>query len=308
MKLVFMGTPQAAVPSLERLVADGHQISAVYTQPDRPAGRGRQLTPSPVKQAALAHGIRVLQPVKIKTEEAFDEFRSLDADAAVVVAYGRILPAQWLTAFPHGAINVHFSLLPKYRGAAPVNWAIARGESETGVTTMQMDAGLDTGNILLQRSVPIGQEENAVDLMERLAIVGAGLLSETLQELTTITRREQDDSAATFAPIIAKADGVIDWTRSAREVVDRIRAFQPFPTSFTFIDGSRLTLWKAYEEPLDRGTARAGEVIRAGGDELLVACGENAVRVVELQPEGRRRMSVRDLLNGTTVEPGAVLG
>ncbi|HEV7700804.1 MAG TPA: methionyl-tRNA formyltransferase, partial [Pyrinomonadaceae bacterium] len=240
MRLVFMGTPQAAVASLQRLIADGHEIAAVYTQPDRPSGRGQKLAASPVKQVALEHGLDVRQPLKIKTVEAFDEFRGLKADAAIVVAYGRILPERWLTAFPQGAINVHFSLLPKYRGAAPVNWAIANGETQTGVTTMQMDAGLDTGNILLQRSVAIGPEENAVALMARLSGLGADLLTETLASLDTITPQAQDDAAATFAPIMKKEDGLIDWSRSAREIANRVRGFQPFPTSFTFLEGSRL--------------------------------------------------------------------
>ncbi|HEY2846650.1 MAG TPA: methionyl-tRNA formyltransferase, partial [Pyrinomonadaceae bacterium] len=204
MKLVFVGTPRAAVPMLERLMADGHEIAAVYTQPDRPSGRGQKLTSSPVKQLAAGHGIEVRQPLKIKTDEAFENFKSLNADAAIVVAYGRILPERWLTTFPRGAINVHFSLLPKYRGAAPVNWAIANGETETGVTTMQMDAGLDTGNVLLQQSVTIGPDENAIDLMERLSVLGADLLAETFASLDAVVPVPQDNSVATFAPILKK--------------------------------------------------------------------------------------------------------
>ena len=211
-----MGTPHAAVPSLERLIADGHEVAAVYTQPDKPAGRGNKLASSPVKDFAVEKGLRVLQPAKIRTAEALEEFRSHHADLAVVVAYGRILPESFLNAFPGGAINVHFSLLPKYRGAAPVNWAIVQGETETGVSTMQMDAGLDTGPILLQRAAAIGADETAPELMIRLAETGAELLSETLGNIDSLTPRPQDEAAATLAPIMKREDGLISWMLDAR--------------------------------------------------------------------------------------------
>jgi methionyl-tRNA formyltransferase len=306
MKLVFMGTPQAAVPSLERLIADGHQIAAVYTQPDRPSGRGQKLALPPVKQLAMQHGLEIRQPVKIRPDEVYEEFRSSHAEAAIVVAYGRILPERWLNAFPYGAINVHFSSLPKYRGAAPVNWAIANGETETGVTTMKMDVGLDTGDILLQRSAAIGPEENAVDLMQRLSIVGAELLSETLTDINSITARRQDESAATLAPILHKQNGLIDWSWPASEIANRVRGFQPFPTSFTFHDGQRLTIWKAAADGEDHDGA--GRVIVASGDQLVVACGSGVLSITELQPEGKRRMNVRDFLNGAKLAVGTVLG
>jgi methionyl-tRNA formyltransferase len=308
MKIVFMGTPQAAVPSLERLIADRHEISAVYTQPDRPSGRGNKIIFSPVKEAALAHGLPVFQPLKIKTDEALEEFRSHNADVAIVVAYGRILPETYLNAFPHGAINVHFSLLPKYRGAAPVNWAIVNGETESGVTTMRMDAGLDTGAVLLQRSVVIGDTETSVELMERLSILGADLLSDTLNDLESIVPQPQDDSQASFAPIMKKDDGRIDWNSPAADIVNRIRGFQPFPTSFTFHNGQKLTLWKASAEMVDTDNA-PGEVIAAERDDLLIACGAGtALRVEEVQPEGKKRMATRDFLNGTKLNVGEVLG
>src|SRR5688572_6893613 len=212
MKIVFMGTPQAAVPTLEKLLSEGHEILAVYSQPDRPAGRGNKIVYSPVKQFANEHKIPVLQPTKIKTAEAIEEFSSLSADVAVVVAYGRILPQTFLNAFPLGAINVHFSLLPKYRGAAPVNWAIANGETVTGVTTMKMDVGLDTGDILLQKEVAIGKEETAPELMKRLSSEGAELLIGTLDRIGMIESRKQNDSLASYAPILKRDDGLIDWT------------------------------------------------------------------------------------------------
>jgi methionyl-tRNA formyltransferase len=305
MKLVFMGTPQAAVPTLERLIAEGHEIAAVYTQPDRRSGRGQKLAEPSVKQLAIELGLDVCQPLKIKTDEAFEEFRSFKAEAAIVVAYGRILPERWLTAFPRGAINVHFSLLPKYRGAAPVNWAIANGEAETGVTTMQMDAGLDTGDILLQRGVAIEPEENAVELMHRLAELGAELLIGTLSSLDSLTPRPQDNSAATLAPIMKKEDGLLDWTLSAPEIANRVRGFQPFPTSFTYRKGARLTIWRVSAED---GSGASGEVLKSDSGELLVGTGEGILRILELQPEGKRRLPARDYLNGANLVVGERFG
>ncbi|MBK7393517.1 MAG: methionyl-tRNA formyltransferase [Chloracidobacterium sp.] len=308
MRIVFMGTPKAAVPSLERLLSDGHEICAVYTQPDRPSGRGNKITFSPIKECALHQNIPVFQPTKIRTSEALEEYRSHSADVAVVVAYGRILPDTFLTAFPKGAINVHFSLLPKYRGAAPVNWAIVNGEVETGVTTMQMDVGLDTGDILLQRATKIKVSENAIDLMERLSAIGAELLSATLMDLGNLKPVKQDESAATFAPIMKREDGLIDWQMSAGNIANRVRGFQPFPASFTFIDRAKLTLWQANlaETTSD---APSGTVLTANGDIFEVACGDRSVLTVgEVQPEGKRRMSVRDFLNGAKPQIGTILG
>jgi methionyl-tRNA formyltransferase len=202
MKIVFIGTPRAAAVSLERLIADGHEIGAVYTQPDRPAGRGKKVSVSAVKELGLTYDLPIHQPTKIKTPEALDTFRSHNADAAIVVAYGRILPLGFLTAFDHGALNVHFSLLPKYRGAAPVNWAIVNGESETGVTIIQMDEGLDTGDILLSSKTTIHAKENAAELMERLAHLGAETLSKALSNIDGLTRTKQNDSEASFAPLM----------------------------------------------------------------------------------------------------------
>jgi len=304
-----MGTPQAAVPSLERVIADGHEVVAVYTQPDRPSGRGNKITYSPVKQCALDEGIAVYQPEKVRTPDAIELFRSLTADVALVVAYGRILPETFLTAFPHGAINVHFSLLPKYRGAAPVNWAIVNGETETGVTTMQMDAGLDTGAMLLQRSTPIGENENAVELMERLSFVGAELLSETLARLSSLTAVEQDHAAATLAPIMKREDGLIDWGMSAIEIANRVRGFQPFPSSFTSFRGGKLTIWKADAANATVAGPASGTIIEASNGRMVISCGDNtALLVEELQAEGKRRMTVRDFLNGVKVTVGEQVG
>lgn len=305
MKIVFMGTPQAAVPSLERLVESGHEVVAVYTQPDRPAGRGNKLTAPPVKVRAVELGLSVFQPTKIRTAEAIDSFRAHNADVAVVVAYGRILPADYLTAFPKGAINVHFSLLPKYRGAAPVNWAIVNGETETGVSTMQMDEGLDTGDILMQERVAIGGNETSISLMERLSFVGAELLINTLDKWGTLTPLKQDDAFASLAPIMTKADGKIDWSLPANEIERRVRGFQPFPTAFTYLQGKKVTLWSATVAEPGLVESSPGKIIEAGGGRLAVACGQGtSLAINEIQIEGKRRMTTRDFLNGVKVAAG----
>lgn len=309
MKIVFMGTPAAAVPSLERLVSDGHEIVAVYTQPDRPSGRGNRLASPPVKMLAQSLGITVLQPERIRSSDAVLTFEKFAADVAVVVAYGRILPESYLSAFRFGAINVHFSLLPKYRGAAPVNWAIVNGEKETGITTMRMDEGLDTGNILLQRRFAIGSDETAIELMGRLAGEGAALLSETLSVIDTIEARKQAHDEATLAPIMKKADGLIDWTMRADEISRRVRGFQPFPGSFSHYEGKKLTFWRA--APLNAAveSGRPGTVVRAVGAEFAIECGDGTVLgVSEIQIEGKRRMQVRDFLNGVRIPEGAIIG
>ncbi len=305
MKIVFMGTPQAAVPTLEKIIADGHEVVAVWTQPDRPSGRGNKLTFSPVKACAIANNIPVFQPEKIKTAETLELFQSAKADVAVVVAYGRILPETFLKSFPKGCINVHFSLLPKYRGAAPVNWAIVNGEEKTGITTMNMDIGLDTGDILLQSETEIGNDETTVDLLERLSHDGASLLSDTLTSLDEIIPRPQNHELYTLAPIMKKDDGRIDWNLSATEITNRVRGFQPFPTTYTFYQGKKLTIWKC--NPIDEGqmTNDKGQITEAKGDNLIVSCGEQTLlKISELQIEGKRRMTTRDFLNGVKIQIG----
>ncbi len=308
MRIVFMGTPESAVSSLEQLLKDRHQVISIWTQPDRPAGRGEKLHASPIKEFAQAHGLQIEQPKKIKTDEAKSLFASYDADLAVVVAYGRILPPEFLNAPKLGCINVHFSLLPKYRGAAPANWAIVRGEQQTGVTTMFIEPELDSGPILLQRETSIGEEETAPELMKRLSLIGAELLSETISQLNSITPRLQIEENATFAPILTKEHGVIDWTRSAIEIECTVRGFQPWPTAYTTHKGKRLIVWKAeaIKESVD---AAPGKVIEAHGDDVVVGAGnESALRIHELQPESKRRMTVRDFLNGTRLNVGETFG
>ena len=308
MRIVFMGTPAASVPTLRRCLDDGHQIVAVWTQPDRPAGRGNKIAFSPVKQFAVERGLTVYQPARLKIDETKSLFRSHNADVAVVVAYGRILPDEFLTAPQKGCINVHFSLLPHYRGASPVNWAIVNGENETGVTTMFIEPTLDTGPILLQRKTEIHDAETAEKLMERLSVLGADLLGETLSQLENILPRQQDDSRATFAPVLKKEDGLIDWSKSATEIERRVRGFQPWPNAYTTLHSRGLTIWRSESTRSDQ-VANAGEVVSAHGDDLVVQCGGNTfLRLVEVQPQAKRRMSARDFLNGSHLKIGTRLG
>jgi methionyl-tRNA formyltransferase len=313
MKLIFMGTPEFAVPSLRNLVEAGHEISAVFTQPDRPVGRKQVITPPPVKVFALETGLAVYQPTKIKTPEARQQIEPLfqAADAGVVAAYGRILPEWMLNAPRHGCVNVHSSLLPKYRGAAPINWAIARGERETGVTVMQMDAGLDTGAMLMKGAIPIGPEETAADLTPRLAVLGAELLIETLDKIGrgAISPEPQNDAEATFAPILKREDGAVDWSMSAEEIFNRLRGFTPFPGCHTFFNGQRLEIVKAHVTARAAAKAPRGAVCEIDRDGIVVACGaETFLQITEVQLEGKRAMAARDFLNGVRLQVGAELG
>jgi methionyl-tRNA formyltransferase len=304
-----MGTPQAAVPALRQCLDDGHEVVAVWTQPDRPSGRGNKITPSPVKEFALTHGLNVFQPARIKNDEAKQLFVSHDADVAVVVAYGKILPDEFLQAPRRGCINVHFSLLPLYRGAAPANWAIINGEKETGVTTMFIEPSLDTGPILLQQTTRIGETETAPELMERLAEIGAPLLGETLARLDEITPRPQEDRHATFAPILKKEDGLIDWSQSASAIERRIRGLQPWPNAYTTFNSKGLIIWDAQPSLSVTSNIANGELIVAQGDELVVQCGNRtALRVLEVQPEARKRIAVRDFINGVHLKAGDRFG
>ena len=311
MRIVFMGTPESAVPSLQRLLTDGHDVVAVWTQPDKPAGRGEKMRVSAVKAFAVQHGLHVEQPRKIKADESKELFASHQADVAVVVAYGRILPTEYLAAPRRGCINVHFSLLPLYRGAAPANWAIVNGDKKTGVTTMFIEEKLDAGPILLQRETPIGETETAPELMQRLSVMGADLLAKTFAQIEDITPRPQRDHEATFAPVLTKADGAIDWLNSAATIERCVRGFQPWPTAYTQHAGRRLIIWKAevVESGIVGEPAEAGQVVVADGDRLFVCCGaQTQLRLLEVQPEAKRRMSVRDFLNGTRLKVGDRLG
>ena len=309
MRIVFMGTPQAAVPTLRRCLEDGHDVVAVWTQPDRPSGRGNKVSFSPVKEFALEHGLTVHQPPRIKTEEAKNLFASHDADVAVVVAYGRILPEEFLRAPARGCINVHFSLLPRYRGAAPANWAIVNGDLETGVTTMFMEPSLDTGPILLQRATAIRKHETALELMQRLSEIGAEVLSETLARLQDLKPSTQDDSLATFAPILKKEDGLIDWRTPAAAIERRIRGLQPWPNAYTTFKSKGVTILEAEPLVCVAPDVEPGEVTVAHKDELVIQCGaKTALRLLDLQPEARKRVTPREFINGMHVKIGDRFG
>lgn len=309
MRLVFCGTPQFAVPCLEALIRERFEVPLVVSQPDRPKGRGLELLPTPVKQVALANGIAVTQPEKIKSNAEFrSRLETIRPDAIIVVAYGRIIPQWMIDLPPMGNINVHASLLPKYRGAAPIQWAIACGETVTGVTTMRIDAGLDTGDMLLKAEMPIAADDTALTLGSRLSQLGALLLVETLRtfEAGEIHPTEQDDSQATLAPILKKEDGRIDFGRSATEIFNRLRGFQPWPGAFTTFRGKQLTVHVA--RPGTGPMLQQGEV-RVSGDRLFVGCGQSSVlELIEVQPEGKKRMSARDFANGYRPQVGERLG
>ena len=309
MRIVFMGTPESAVPALRRLLADGHEIAAVWTQPDKPAGRGKKLHAPPVKQFAVENNLTVHQPAKIKNPEAKDLFASHKTDVAVVVAYGKILPQEFLVAPDLGCLNVHFSLLPKYRGAAPVNWAIVNGETETGVTTMRIVKELDAGPILLQRATRISDDETAPQLLARLAETGADLIGETLKHLNDLEAKPQAAENVSFAPILKREDGLIDWSMDAYAIERRVRGFQPWPNAFTEFRSQRLILCAATVEWIEQLRFPPGQIIEASRDRLIVACGEGtALRLIEVQLQDSRRMSARDFLNGTHPANGELLG
>lgn len=308
MRLVFLGTPQFAVPALEAVVAAGNVVAAVYTQPDRPKGRGQSLAASPVKEAALRLGLPVMQPQKVRVPEVVQELAGLQADAMVVVGYGQIIPQSIIDLPRLGIVNVHASLLPKYRGAAPIQWAIARGETVTGVTTMQIDAGLDTGAMLLKAEVPIGPEETSEELSPRLAAVGAYLLVKTLDGLSSeaIRPEPQNPDDATLAPALTKEDGLVDWNMTACEINNRARGFQPWPGAWTHLRGQRFSIWRCrqadVESPATPGALFANE------RRLYAACGGGTVlELIEVQPEGKKRMEAAAFLNGFRLNPGDLL-
>jgi methionyl-tRNA formyltransferase len=303
MKLVFMGTPEFAVPSLERLVSAGHEVAAVFTQPDRPKGRGQKETMPPVKEAALRLGLPVHQPVRVRAPEVVAQLATMGAEAMIVVGYGQIIPRSILDLPPRGILNVHASLLPKYRGAAPIQWAIANGETRTGVTIMKIDAGLDTGDMLTKWETEIGPEETSPELGARMAAAGADLLVETLAKLDEITPEPQDHAQATWAPVIKKEDGRVDWSWDAAKVVNRMRGFTPWPGCYAILRGSRFHIWRA--RVVDRQMS-PGE-LRQEGRRLFAGCGQGSLELFEVQLEGKKRMEASAFLNGFTVQAGEVL-
>ena len=304
MKLIFAGTPEFAAVALEALLAAGHLIALTLTQPDRPAGRGLTLQLSAVKQFALARGLPLAQPASLKQPAIEEQLRKVGADAMVVVAYGLILPPAMLRVAARGCLNIHASLLPRWRGAAPIQRALLNGDRETGITIMQMDAGLDTGAILLQEPVAINDADTAQTLHDRLAPLGARCILRALSEHPA--PRSQDNSAATYADKIAKAEAVIDWSRSAVDICRRIRAYNPAPGAATTLNGAALKIWRA--QPLLHCTAAPGTVAGVGASGIVVAAGTGAVNVTELQKAGGKRLAAHAFLAGAALAPGAHLG
>jgi len=304
LRTVFMGTPDFALQTLQGLIDAGCNLVGVYTQPDRPKGRGKQLAAPPVKELAQQHGIPVFQPQKLRQPEAVAELKALAPDLIVVVAYGQILPKSVLDIPAHGCINVHASLLPRYRGAAPINQAIIDGETETGITTMFMDVGLDTGDMLIKKILPIEPEETAGELHDRLAVLGRETMAETLRQLCAGTLRGevQDDAQSTYAPMMKKEDGRIDWSRSATEVHNQVRGLDPWPGAYTTLNGELLKL--ARTSPVTNGAAAPGTVVAADQEGVRIACGNGSLLVRELQLAGRKRLGAADFLRGCPLEPG----
>jgi methionyl-tRNA formyltransferase len=310
LRLIYLGTPRFAVPTLEAILEAGHEVAAVVTQPDRPKGRGHALAESPVKQCALAAGLPVLQPERVRRPEAVAALREIAPEIMVIVGYGQIIPQSVIDIAPRGVINVHASLLPELRGAAPIQWAIARGYDTTGVTTMQIDAGLDTGDMLLKAETAIGPEEDAVGLGERLALMGAQLLTDTLRGLEAASLRpeKQDPARATYAPILTKADGAIDWSRPARDIHNLIRGMQPWPGGHTSFRGQRLHIWIARLAPELIAPGEPGS-LRITREGLFAAGGDGGwLKLIEVQSEGRRRMGGEEFARGQRIESGEKLG
>lgn len=306
MRIVFMGTPDFAVPSLQALIDAGHDVCAVYTQPDKPQGRKQILTAPPVKTLALAHDIPVFQPNTLKNEDEQARLRELAPEVIIVVAYGKLLPKAVLDIPPHGCINVHGSLLPRWRGAAPIQWAVIAGDEMAGVTTMQMAEGLDTGDMLLTYETKVGEKETAGELFDRLAQSGAELLTQTLVKLDEITPRPQDDAQSCYAHMLDKQMAVIDWSKSAHEIDCLIRGLNPWPVALTTLSGERLKVFAAEKAA---GNGEPGTVLEADPKKgLTVACGEGALKLIEIQLVGGKRMKATDFLRGHVIEVGTKLG
>ena len=314
MKIVFMGTPDFSVGALHALVEAGHDIVLVVTQPDKKKGRGGAVSMSPVKEYALAHGLQVFQPVKVREEEAVRTLQKAGADVFIVAAFGQILPQSVLDIPPYGCINIHASLLPRLRGAAPIQQAILDGEDQTGITIMQMDAGCDTGDILLQEAVPIGSEDTGGSLFDALSALGARMIVEALEKLQAgaLVRMKQDDALATMTGKIEKSSGRIDWTRDASYIERAIRAFTPWPGSFTALNGKTLKVFKARvlsaDEAVTAQGAQPGVITDVSRDDFTVQTGSGALLISEVQMEGKKRMSVHDFLLGHTLSAGMGLG
>lgn len=310
MKVIFMGTPDFAVGTLDALVEAGHEVTMVVSQPDKPKGRGHSMQPTPVKEAALRHHLPVYQPVRIREEQAIRELEGTEADVIVVVAFGQIIPKQILEMKRYGCINVHASLLPRYRGAAPIQWAVIDGEKESGVTIMQMDEGLDTGDMLSKVVVPLDEKETGGSLFDKLSAAGAKLCVETLEKLERgeIIPEKQGESPTAYAAMLTRHMGNIDWTKDAASIECLVRGLNPWPSAYTKLNGKTLKIWECSVIPSDASKGVCGEILEVTKDSMIVQTGRDALAVRELQLEGKKRMDAGAFLRGFAVEPGTVLG
>jgi methionyl-tRNA formyltransferase len=309
MKAIFMGTPEFAVPCLDAMIKEKFELLAVFTQPDKPKGRGKKIMTPPVKELAVSNKIPVFQPSNLKGSESLELIKKINPDIIVVVAYGHILPKSILELPPFGCINVHASLLPKYRGAAPINWAIINGEEKTGITTMYMDAGLDTGDMILAEELVIGSDETAEELQARMSALGAEVLIKTLGFVETgnVVRVQQKNEESSYAPMMSKELGRIDWQKPASEIRNLVRGTIPWPTAFTTYKGQPMKIFKCREHVTDKA-CEAGKIISVARDEIVVGTGLNMIGIQELQFSGGKRLSVKDFLVGNHFEEGVILG
>ncbi len=311
MRIVFMGTPDYAVPSLEMLVNEGYNIAAVVTQPDKPKGRGKKMTAPPAKEYAIKQGLEVLQPDRVKTPEFIEQIRALEPDLLITAAYGKILSKDLLEVPKYGCINVHGSLLPAYRGAAPINWVIINGETKTGITTMFTDVGIDTGDMLLKKELEITPEMTVGELHDKMALLGAEVLKETLLQLKkgTLKRIPQEDSQSSYAPMMTKELGLIDWNKRAIEIHNLIRGTDPWPGAYTFLLGDRMRVWKSVVvKDRAEGSRKNGEILKVSDEGILVKCSDENLLITEVQFDSSKRMSVRDYVRGHKIDTGVTLG
>ncbi len=306
-----MGTPDFAVPSLEMLINEGYKVVAAVTQPDKPKGRGNKMAAPPVKEIAFKHGVEVLQPSKVKTAEFIQQIRELNPDLLITAAYGKILSKELLEVPKYGCINVHGSLLPAYRGAAPINWAVINGEEKTGITTMFTDVGVDTGDILLKRELDIGPDMTVGELHDEMAVLGAEVLKDTLVELKkgTLKRIPQEDSQSSYAPMISKELGHIDWSKKAPEIHNLVRGTDPWPGAYTFLEGNRMRVWKTMlvDEKVDNNQEN-GLILKVDDEGVLVKCSDGCILIKELQFDSSKRMAVKDYIRGHQIKTGEQLG
>lgn len=309
MKVIFMGTPEFSVGTLEALIEAGHEIVLAVTQPDKPKGRGKEMQLTPVKECALAHGIEVYQPRKIRDPECVEELRKYEADVIVVIAFGQILPKEILEMTKYGCINVHASLLPKYRGAAPIQWSVINGEEVTGVTTMQMDEGLDTGDMILKTEIPMDAEETGGTLHDKLAEAGAKLCVETLKAVEdgTAVFTKQGESPTAYAKMLDKKLGDIDWKKTAAEIERLIRGLNPWPSAYTSWENKVMKIWRAEVTETENNKTEPGTVIKVEKDGFTIQCGENGLKILELQIPGKKRMDAGAFLRGYELNEGTVL-